>query len=120
MVPLRVWKIISLFYLISCRLFSYVLYQISENLVGYQPCDPQYIKERIQQLESAYIELVQLATDRHNHLIESRKLWQFFWDMAEEEAWIKEKERILSSGDIGHDLTAIHLLISKNKVFLVY
>ncbi|XP_071041629.1 spectrin beta chain [Parasteatoda tepidariorum] len=82
---------------------------------GYTACDPQYITERIQQLESAYIELVQLASDRHNHLIESRKLWQFFWDMAEEEAWIKEKERILSSGDIGHDLTAIHLLISKNK-----
>lgn len=38
--------------------------------------------------------------------------------MAEEEAWIKEKERILSSGDIGHDLTAIHSLISKNKVIL--
>ncbi|GIY75950.1 spectrin beta chain [Caerostris extrusa] len=82
---------------------------------GYQVCDPQYIQERIKQLEAAYIELVQLASDRHNHLIESRKLWQFFWDMAEEEAWIKEKERILSSGDIGHDLTAIHLLISKNK-----
>lgn len=91
------------------------LQHFTESAKSYQPCDPQYIKERMHQLEAAYIELVQLATDRHNHLIESRKLWQFFWDMAEEEAWIKEKERILSSGDIGHDLTAIHLLISKNK-----
>uniref|UniRef100_A0A2I9LPT2 Spectrin beta chain n=1 Tax=Centruroides hentzi TaxID=88313 RepID=A0A2I9LPT2_9SCOR len=82
---------------------------------AYRPCDPQYVIERIQQLEAAYSELVQLALDRRNKLEESRKLWQFYWDMAEEEAWIKEKEQILSSEDIGHDLTTIHLLISKNK-----
>lgn len=35
--------------------------------------------------------------------------------MAEEENWIKEMEQILSQGDIGHDLTTIHLLLSKHK-----
>lgn len=38
--------------------------------------------------------------------------------MTEEETWIKEKEQILSSEEIGHDLTTVHLLISKNKVKL--
>lgn len=90
-------------------------YADDEAVKGYHPCDPQYVSERIEQLEAAYVELVQLANDRYNHLNESKKLWQFYWDMAEEEAWIKEKEQILSSGDIGHDLTAIHLLISKTK-----
>lgn len=83
---------------------------------GYRPCDPEVVIERIQQLEAAYAELVQLALDRRNRLEESRKLWQFYWDMAEEEAWIKEKEQIISQGEIGHDLTTVHLLIRKHKV----
>lgn len=81
----------------------------------YKPCDPRVIQERNRQLEKSYSELVELAFDRRNRLEESRKLWQFYWDMAEEEAWIREKEQILSSGEIGHDLTAVNLLISKNK-----
>ncbi|XP_076312784.1 spectrin beta chain-like isoform X3 [Tachypleus tridentatus] len=82
---------------------------------GYQPCEPQVVKDRIHQLEAAYSELVQLALERRNKLEESRKLWQFYWEMTDEEAWIKEKEQILSQGDIGHDLTTVQLLISKNK-----
>jgi len=35
--------------------------------------------------------------------------------MADEENWIKEKEQIVSAGDIGHDLTTINLLLSKHK-----
>ncbi|KAG1659209.1 Spectrin beta chain [Nymphon striatum] len=82
---------------------------------GYKPCDPEVVIERIQQLEAAYAELVQLALERRNRLEESRKLWQFYWDMAEDEAWIKEKEQIISQGEIGHDLTTVHLLIRKHK-----
>ena len=69
----------------------------------------------MQQLEEAYAELVKLAIERRTRLEESRKLWQFYWDMAEEENWIKEKENILSQGDIGHDLTTVHLLLSKHR-----
>ena len=65
--------------------------------------------------QDAYAELVKLAVERRARLEESRKLWQFYWDMADEENWIKEKEQILSTGDIGHDLTTIHLLISKHR-----
>lgn len=43
-------------------------------------------------------------------LEDSRKLWQFYWDMADEENWIKEKEQIVSVDDIGHDLTTGELL----------
>lgn len=82
---------------------------------GYRACDPRLVQEKVATLEANYSELVQLALDRRNKLEESRKLWQFYWDMAEEEAWIREKEQILSSAEIGHDLTAVNLLISKNK-----
>ncbi len=81
----------------------------------YKPCDPSIIVERVTTLEDAYAELVRLAVERRSRLEESRQLWQFYWDMAEEENWIKEMEQILSQGDIGHDLTTIHLLLSKHK-----
>uniref|UniRef100_T1IQM9 Spectrin beta chain n=1 Tax=Strigamia maritima TaxID=126957 RepID=T1IQM9_STRMM len=82
---------------------------------GFRPCDPEIVIERVQQLETAYAELVQLAVERRARLEDSRRLWQFYWDMAEEEAYIKEKEQIMSTNDIGHDLTTVHLLLGKHK-----
>jgi len=82
---------------------------------GYRPCDPSIIVERVQALEDAYAELVKLAVERRSRLEESRLLWQFYWDMAEEENWIKEMQNILLQADIGHDLTTINLLLSKHK-----
>ena len=67
-------------------------------------------------LDAAYEELLQLANDRLKNLGESRKLWQFYWEMADEEQWMKEKEQLMSSPDLGHDLTTVHLLLSKHKV----
>nr|XP_045601233.1 spectrin beta chain-like isoform X2 [Procambarus clarkii] len=86
-----------------------------EQVEGYRPCDPSIVLERVQQLEDAYGELVKLAVERRLRLEESRKLWQFYWDMAEEENWIKEKEQILSTSDIGHDLITVNLLLTKHK-----
>lgn len=88
---------------------------LSEDVDGYKPCDPAIIVDRVQQLEDAYAELVRLAVERRSRLEESRKLWQFYWDTADEENWIKEKEQIVSTGEIGHDLTTVHLLLSKHK-----
>lgn len=81
----------------------------------YKPCDPAIIVDRVQQLEDAFAELVRLAVERRSRLEESRKLWQFYWDTADEENWIKEKEQIVSTDDVGHDLTTINLLLSKHK-----
>lgn len=88
---------------------------LAEEVDGYKPCDPTIIVDRVQQLEDAYAELVRLAVERRSRLEESRKLWQFYWDTADEENWIKEKEAIVSASDIGHDLTTINLLLSKHK-----
>ncbi|KYO23593.1 spectrin beta chain, non-erythrocytic 1 isoform X2 [Alligator mississippiensis] len=84
---------------------------------GYKPCDPQVIRDRVAHMEFSYQELCQLAAERRARLEESRRLWKFFWEMAEEEGWIREKEQILSSDDYGKDLTSIIRLLSKHKAF---
>uniref|UniRef100_A0A8D0CGA7 Spectrin beta chain n=1 Tax=Scleropages formosus TaxID=113540 RepID=A0A8D0CGA7_SCLFO len=81
------------------------------------PCDPQVIRDRVAHMEFCYQELTQLAAERRARLEESRRLWKFFWEMAEEEGWIREKEQILSSEDCGRDLTAVVRLLSKHKAF---
>ncbi|KAH9489100.1 hypothetical protein Btru_057665 [Bulinus truncatus] len=87
----------------------------STEIGGYRPCSPEMIHERMSMLERAYDELRQLAADRRRRLEESRKLWQFYWDMADEEGWIREKEQLMSSPDLGHDLTSVNLLLNKHK-----
>jgi spectrin beta len=86
----------------------------------YRPCDAQIIIDRMSHLEAAYEELLQLAAERRSRLEDSRKMWQFYWDMADEEGWIKEKEQLMSSPDLGHDLTTVHLLLTKHKVGLFH
>ncbi|XP_030011426.1 spectrin beta chain, non-erythrocytic 1 isoform X2 [Sphaeramia orbicularis] len=84
---------------------------------GYKPCDPQIIRDRVAHLEFCYQELSQLAAERRARLEESRRLWKFFWEMAEEEGWIREKEQILSLEDYGKDLTGAVRLLSQHKAF---
>ncbi|XP_036403863.1 spectrin beta chain, non-erythrocytic 1 isoform X1 [Megalops cyprinoides] len=84
---------------------------------GYKPCDPQVIRDRVAHMEYCYQELSQLAAERRARLEESRRLWKFFWEMAEEEGWIREKEQILSLDDCGKDLTGVLRLLSQHKAF---
>nr|XP_020669027.1 spectrin beta chain, non-erythrocytic 2 [Pogona vitticeps] len=84
---------------------------------GYKPCDPRLVQDRLATLDRCYRELVALAAQRRAKLEESRRLWKFFWDMGEEEAWIREQSRILSSDDFGKDLTSALRLTSKHNAF---
>ncbi|MGH0114477.1 UNVERIFIED_CONTAM: hypothetical protein FKN15_018796 [Acipenser sinensis] len=84
---------------------------------GYKPCDPQVIKDRVQHLDLCYQELCALAAQRKARLQQSRRLWNFFWEMAEIESWIKEKEHIFSTMDYGKDLTSVMILQSKHSAF---
>lgn len=88
---------------------------IDDGTEAYKPCEPSKIKAKNADLERDYAELVKQASARRDRLEESRKFWQFYWDVDQEEGWINEKERILSSKDIGHDLSTVHMLIGKNK-----
>uniref|UniRef100_A0A8C9W037 Spectrin beta chain n=1 Tax=Scleropages formosus TaxID=113540 RepID=A0A8C9W037_SCLFO len=83
----------------------------------YKPCDPQVIRDRVQHLDLCYQEICALAAQRKDRLHQSRRLWNFFWEMAELESWIKEKEHIFSSLDYGKDLTSVLVLQSKHSAF---
>lgn len=56
----------------------------SSSSPGYKPCDPQVIRDRVAHMDFCYQELSQLAAERRARLEESRRLWKFFWEMAEE------------------------------------
>ncbi|NXJ58609.1 SPTB2 protein, partial [Spizaetus tyrannus] len=84
---------------------------------GYQPCEPAAVRDRVATLELRYRELAELAGQRRARLEESRRLWKFFWDTGEEEAWMREQERLLSSEDVGRDLTSSLRLLSQHDAF---
>uniref|UniRef100_A0A8C2UX42 Spectrin beta chain n=1 Tax=Chinchilla lanigera TaxID=34839 RepID=A0A8C2UX42_CHILA len=84
---------------------------------GYQPCDPQVIKDRVSHLQQCFEELSDMAAGRKAQLEQSKRLWKFFWEMDEAESWIKEKEQIYSSLDYGKDLTSVLILQRKHKAF---
>ncbi|NXV83493.1 SPTB2 protein, partial [Atlantisia rogersi] len=84
---------------------------------GYRPCEPSAVRDRVAALELRYRELSALAAQRRDRLEESRRLWKFFWDVGEEEAWMREQERLLSSDDVGRDLTSSLRLLSQHAAF---
>ncbi|XP_058915030.1 spectrin beta chain, erythrocytic [Kogia breviceps] len=84
---------------------------------GYQPCDPQVIRDRVSHLVQCFEELSNTAAGRKAQLEQSKRLWKFFWEMDEAESWIKEKEQIYSSLDYGKDLTGVLILQRKHKAF---
>uniref|UniRef100_A0A672J202 Spectrin beta chain n=1 Tax=Salarias fasciatus TaxID=181472 RepID=A0A672J202_SALFA len=84
---------------------------------GYKPCDPQVIRDRVQHLELCYQELCALAAQRKARLEQSRRFWNFLWEVTELESWIREKEHIFSSLDYGKDLTSVLVLQSKHSAF---
>lgn len=84
---------------------------------AYKPCEPGLVSEKVDLLGQAYEELGQLAVKRREQLEDSRRLWQFLWDLGEEAAWIREQEQILASGDCGRDLTSALHLLSKHEAF---
>ncbi|ESO05968.1 hypothetical protein HELRODRAFT_105953 [Helobdella robusta] len=83
---------------------------------GYLPCSPEIIRDRMNHLHTAYQELLKLFNERQQKLNESKAMCQLEWDLTEEETWIREKEQLMSSPDIGHDLTSVQLLINKHKI----
>lgn len=91
----------------------------SSFLPGYQPCDPQIICNRVSHVQGCQERLQELASKRRKELEASRQLWSFLQEVEEAEAWVREKERILSSSQsFGKDLDSVAKLLSKHNLLL--
>uniref|UniRef100_A0A8V5GXT6 Spectrin beta chain n=1 Tax=Melopsittacus undulatus TaxID=13146 RepID=A0A8V5GXT6_MELUD len=88
------------------------------ELEGYQPCDPQVICNRVQHVEHCLQELRALVSRRRRDLEASRQLWAFHQEMEEAEAWIRDKERVLSTKRCGRDLSSVLALTKKHQSLL--
>ena len=58
-----------------------------------------------------------MAAARGAKLAESNRLQEFFRELDDEDAWIKEKKILVTSDDFGKDLTGIQNLRKKHKRF---
>ncbi|XP_075257408.1 spectrin beta chain, non-erythrocytic 1-like isoform X2 [Convolutriloba macropyga] len=86
-----------------------------EEQSGEPPCKKEEIEAHKEKLRQTYDELCEMASSRHDKLEESKLLWQFFWDVVDEESWIKEKAQIINTVDIGNSLTSVQNLLNKHK-----
>lgn len=77
--------------------------------------DTENIKEKKQTINERYERVRTLAAHRRARLNEAQTLHQFFRDIDDEEAWIKEKKLLVGSDDYGRDLTGVQNLRKKHK-----
>lgn len=77
--------------------------------------DTEAIKGTISSINDRSNAVKGLAVRRRNRLSEANTLFQFFRDLDDEEAWIKEKKLLVGSEDYGRDLTGVQNLRKKHK-----
>lgn len=72
------------------------------------------IEQRLQNLEQNWLELQNMAAQRNQKLLESKEYQEFLSRIDEEEAWIREKQQMLSSPDSSDTMAAVQGLLKKH------
>ena len=75
------------------------------------------IEQRLRMLNQAWDELKLMAATRGTKLDESLTYQQFLAKVEEEEAWISEKQQLLSVEDFGDNMAAVQGLLKKHDAF---
>lgn len=78
------------------------------------------IQERLHILETSWQELRRLTQGRARKLGESEDFQQFIAKVEEEEAWITEKQQVLSVDDYGDSMAALQVCSSYTTFFEIY
>ncbi|XP_069573815.1 spectrin beta chain, non-erythrocytic 5 [Brachyistius frenatus] len=78
--------------------------------------DSQQIQSRVRALDAQYKSLVSLSSNRRRQLEAQLRLFEFFFDCEELEAWLYERWLRLQTSGLGRDLTHIQLAQHKHKV----
>jgi len=77
--------------------------------------DTESIKQTIDSINQRNDKTKESVALRRQRLSEANTLFQFFRDLDDEEAWIKEKKLLVRSEDYGRDLTGVQNLRKKHK-----
>ncbi|KAK6196167.1 hypothetical protein SNE40_001445 [Patella caerulea] len=91
--------------------------ETGEQLIASAEIGASDIRVRLDQLDTNWRELKDSATDRGQKLEQSYAYQQFSANVEEEEAWISEKQHLLSGDDFGETLAAVQGLIKKHEAF---
>ncbi|KAI1305303.1 Spectrin alpha chain [Halotydeus destructor] len=75
------------------------------------------IEQRLQALEQNWHDLKRMSSQRGSKLEESHVFQQFLAKVEEEEAWISEKQQLLSVEDYGDTMAAVQGLLKKHDAF---
>ncbi|XP_071354370.1 spectrin beta chain, non-erythrocytic 5 [Trachinotus anak] len=78
--------------------------------------DGQQIQSRVRALDTQYKSLVSLSSSRRKQLEAQLRLFEFFYDCEELEAWLYERLLRLQTAGLGRDLNHIELAQHKHKV----
>jgi spectrin alpha len=77
--------------------------------------DTEAIRQTIESINARNDKTKESVANRRQRLSEANTLFQFFRDLDDEEAWIKEKKLLVRSEDYGRDLTGVQNLRKKHK-----
>merc|ERR1719458_1937416 len=88
-----------------------------QTLIDVSQFGSQEITERLKQLNDVWEELKDLAVTRGQKLDESITYQQFLAKIEEEEAWISEKQQLLTVPDLGENMAAVQGLLKKHDAF---
>ncbi|XP_023280049.1 spectrin beta chain, non-erythrocytic 2-like [Seriola lalandi dorsalis] len=77
--------------------------------------DGQQIQSRVRALDTQYKSLVSLSSSRRRQLEAQLRLFEFFYDCEELEAWLYERWLKLQAAGLGRDLNHIQLAQHKHK-----
>ncbi|XP_058795855.1 spectrin alpha chain [Phymastichus coffea] len=91
--------------------------EAGEKLMDVSNLGVPEIEQRLKLLNQAWAELKQLAVNRGQRLQESLAYQQFLAKVEEEEAWMAEKQQLLSLEDYGDTMAAVQGLIKKHDAF---
>ncbi|KOC66045.1 Spectrin alpha chain [Habropoda laboriosa] len=91
--------------------------EAGEKLMDVSNLGVPEIEQRLKLLNQVWAELKHLAANRGQKLDESLTYQQFLAKVEEEEAWITEKQQLLSVEDYGDTMAAVQGLLKKHDAF---
>ena len=91
--------------------------EAGQTLIDVSKIGGDEITERLKQLNAVWTELKDMSKTRAKKIEESIIYQQFLARIEEEEAWISEKQQLLSVPDLGSNMAAVQGLLKKHDAF---